>query len=132
MFWRTLGAGHLLQVESCVPGDVTWGLGYDSIPWQWATEWLADYYTPGGVDKDAWQYATDFPASYHGKSGFTDYVRRRRWARKAKLFTSGPWKRLGSTKLIDITMLQALPEASSKSPQKEGQSDDLTLKTHAW
>ena len=50
-----------------------------------ATEWLADYYTPGGVDKDAWQYATDFPASYHGKSGFTDYVRRRRWARKAKV-----------------------------------------------
>ena len=50
-----------------------------------ATEWLADYYTPGGVDKDAWQYATDFPASYNGKCGFTDYVRRRRWARKAKV-----------------------------------------------
>ena len=180
MYWRLLGAGHLLQIESSTAG-VTWGLGYDltpwvytggwggahfkgveqskfgihtmedtryfyvyenqrwnpltgftahglptdryswsdrsgrtqltkdgiklpSIHWQWTTDWLADYYTPGGVDKDAWQYATDFPASYQGKCGFTDYVRRRRWARKAKLTTSGPWKQLGSTKLIDIAM----------------------------
>ena len=40
------------------------------------TDWLIDYTTPGGVDKEGWQYATDFPASYNGKCGFTDYVRR--------------------------------------------------------
>ena len=68
------------------------------------SDWLVDYHTPGGVDKDGWQYATDFPATYHRKMGFTDYVRRRRWARKCKLTTSGPWKQLCSTKLVDITM----------------------------
>ena len=40
------------------------------------TDWLMDYTTPGGVDKEGWQYATDFPASYNGKCGFTDCVRR--------------------------------------------------------
>lgn len=68
------------------------------------TDWLIDYTTPGGVDRDGWQYATDFPATYRGKSGFTDYVRRRRWARKCQLQTTGPWKQLSSTKLVDISM----------------------------
>ena len=35
-----------------------------SVHWQWSSDWLADFYTPGGCDKDAWQYATDFPAAY--------------------------------------------------------------------
>lgn len=75
-----------------------------SLHWTWTTDWLIDYTTPGGVDNQGWQYATDFPASYHGKPKFTDYVRRRRWARKCKLTTSGPWKTLGATKLIDISL----------------------------
>ncbi len=32
MYWRTLGGGHFLQVES-TPAGVTWGLGYDGRPW---------------------------------------------------------------------------------------------------
>ncbi|XP_059099157.1 tectonin beta-propeller repeat-containing protein-like isoform X1 [Tigriopus californicus] len=75
-----------------------------SLHWQWISDWLIDYTTPGGLDHDGWQYATDFPASYHGKLKFTDYVRRRRWTRKCRLQTHGPWKCLGSTKLICVTM----------------------------
>ena len=75
-----------------------------SIHWQWSSDWLIDYSTPGGADHDGWQYATDFPASYHASKKFTDYVRRRRWTRKCKLATSGPWRPIGSTKLIDVTM----------------------------
>jgi tectonin beta-propeller repeat-containing protein 1 len=75
-----------------------------TIHWQWTSDWLIDFQTPGGVDHDGWQYATDFPASYHHKKRFTDYVRRRRWARKCKLTTSGPWRPLGATKLIDLTL----------------------------
>ena len=77
------------------------------------------------MDKEGWQYATDFPASYSGKCGFTDCVRRfesafdhskptvsfntetycrRRWARKCRLQTTGPWKQLCPTKLVDISM----------------------------
>ena len=39
-----------------------------------------------------------------GKSGFTDYVRRRRWARKCRIQTTGPWKQIGSTKIIDVSL----------------------------
>jgi len=64
-----------------------------------------DYTTPGGVDTEGWQYATDFPAAYHGgKAGFTDYVRRRRWARRSRISTSGPWKPVGNTKVIALSM----------------------------
>jgi hypothetical protein len=68
------------------------------------SDWNIDYHTPGGVDKEGWQYAIDFPATYHGQKHFTDYVRRRRWVRKAQLSTSGPWQELGSTKLVDISL----------------------------
>lgn len=44
------------------------------------SDWMVDFHTPGGVDRDGWQYAVDFPASYHAKKNFTDYVRRRRWS----------------------------------------------------
>jgi len=54
--------------------------------------------------RDGWQYATDFPASYHSRQTFTDYVRRRRWSRRCRLETSGPWRELGSTKLLDISL----------------------------
>ena len=58
----------------------------------------------GGTDKDGWQYAKDFPASYHPDPGFTDYVRRRRWSRRCHLHTTGPWSRVGSTRLLDIAL----------------------------
>uniref|UniRef100_A0A1B0DFD2 Uncharacterized protein n=1 Tax=Phlebotomus papatasi TaxID=29031 RepID=A0A1B0DFD2_PHLPP len=44
-----------------------------SMHWQWISDWLVDFSTPGGVDREGWQYAVDFPASYHGKKQFTDY-----------------------------------------------------------
>ncbi|KAJ9585855.1 hypothetical protein L9F63_020497, partial [Diploptera punctata] len=75
-----------------------------SMHWQWVTDWSIDYHTPGGVDKEGWQYAMDFPASYHGKKNFTDYVRRRRWIRKAQISTTGPWQELGNTKLADVSL----------------------------
>lgn len=68
------------------------------------SDWIVDFHTPGGVDRDGWQYATDFPAQYHGKKQFTDYVRRRRWFRRCQLTTSGPWQELGNTKLVDISL----------------------------
>lgn len=71
--------------------------------WQWISDWAIDFHTPGGVDNAGWQYATDFPYSYHAYKTFTDYVRRRRWFRKCKLNTNGPWQELGSTPLIDIS-----------------------------
>ncbi|XP_049762873.1 tectonin beta-propeller repeat-containing protein [Schistocerca cancellata] len=75
-----------------------------SMHWQWVSEWSIDYHTPGGVDKEGWQYAVDFPSTYHGQKHFTDYVRRRRWVRKCRLSTSGPWQELGNTKLVDISL----------------------------
>ena len=93
--------------------------------WAWCGDWVVDHHTPGGTDKDGWQYAKDFPASYHPEPGFTDYVRRRvlpladpghvtpsslligcrrRWARRCRLQTSGPWTRAGTTKLLDISL----------------------------
>ena len=38
MYWRTLGGGHLLCVETCSAG-VTWGLGYDGKPWVYTGGW---------------------------------------------------------------------------------------------
>ncbi|KAF7379139.1 tectonin beta-propeller repeat-containing protein isoform X1 [Vespula maculifrons] len=78
-----------------------------SVHWQWISDWITDFHTPGGVDRDGWQYATDFPSQYHGKKQFTDYVRRRRWYRKCQLTTSGPWQELGNTKLIDVSLYTA-------------------------
>lgn len=68
------------------------------------SDWTVDKHTPGGVDQDGWQYAVDFSTSYHAKKQFTDYVRRRRWYRKCKLVTSGPWYEVGNTKIIDISL----------------------------
>ncbi|XP_012270435.1 tectonin beta-propeller repeat-containing protein [Orussus abietinus] len=75
-----------------------------SMHWHWVSDWLIDFHTPGGVDRDGWQYATDFPSQYHGRKQFTDYVRRRRWYRKCQLTTSGPWQELGNTKVIDLSL----------------------------
>ncbi|XP_031840484.2 tectonin beta-propeller repeat-containing peroxin 23 isoform X2 [Nomia melanderi] len=75
-----------------------------SMHWRWVSDWIVDFHTPGGVDRDGWQYATDFPSQYHGKKHFTDYVRRRRWFRRCQLTTSGPWQELGNTKLLDVSL----------------------------
>ncbi|XP_033340443.1 tectonin beta-propeller repeat-containing peroxin 23 isoform X2 [Megalopta genalis] len=75
-----------------------------SMHWRWVSDWIVDFHTPGGVDRDGWQYATDFPFQYHGKKYFTDYVRRRRWFRRCQLTTSGPWQELGNTKLLDVSL----------------------------
>ena len=72
--------------------------------WQWSGDWIVDHHTPGGTDKDGWQYAVDFPAEYHPQPSFTDYVRRRRWARLCSLTTSGPWSQFGNTKLLDLSL----------------------------
>ena len=186
MYWRSLGGGHLLVVETC-PQGVVMGLGYDSrcwvytggwggahhkpasshsvnpmtdtkyyyiyenqrwnpltgfsssglptdrymwsdksglhsaskesvrLPgggWQWTGDWVVDHHTPGGTDRDGWQYAKDFPASYHPESTFTDYVRRRRWARRCSLTTSGPWRLVGNTKLLDISLQPYISEGT--------------------
>ncbi|KAK1121372.1 hypothetical protein K0M31_010666 [Melipona bicolor] len=75
-----------------------------SMHWHWVSDWIVDFHTPGGVDREGWQYATDFPSPYHGKKQFTDYVRRRRWFRRCQLTTSGPWQELGNTKLLDVSL----------------------------
>ena len=198
MYWRNLGGGHLLQVESC-PGGIVWGLGYDSCAWSytggwggggqkdssssdvkemrdskyfyiyenqrwnpltgfsttglptdrpmwsdrsgrhaaskegvrlpgegwsWSGDWCVDYHTPGGVDREGWQFATDFPASYHPAKAATDFVRRRRWARRCALATSGPWAPLGTTRLLDIS-LQVSPRAKPWKHMVIGQRVDV-------
>ncbi|KAL1140547.1 hypothetical protein AAG570_000477, partial [Ranatra chinensis] len=75
-----------------------------SMHWQWLTDWTIDYLTPGGVDSEGWQYAVDFSTSYHARKNMTDYVRRRRWARKCKLSTSGPWIEIGNSKITDMSL----------------------------
>ena len=47
MYWRMLGGGHLLQVESCSAG-VAWGLGYDSTPWVYSGGWGGSHFK--GID----------------------------------------------------------------------------------
>uniref|UniRef100_T1J1H8 PCI domain-containing protein n=1 Tax=Strigamia maritima TaxID=126957 RepID=T1J1H8_STRMM len=74
-----------------------------SMHWQWEVDWTIDYHVPGGVDRDGWQYAKDFPRNYHSRKGITDYVRRRRWKRKCKLSTTGPWDVVDSVPLLEIS-----------------------------
>lgn len=28
-----------------------------SMHWQFVSDWIVDFHTPGGVDRDGWQYA---------------------------------------------------------------------------
>ncbi|KAI1285473.1 Tectonin beta-propeller repeat-containing protein 1 [Halotydeus destructor] len=75
-----------------------------SSSWQWTSDWLIDYTTSGGVDESGWQYAVDFPFEYHPEKSFTDYARRRRWHRKCKLTTSGPWLPIESPPLLVVSL----------------------------
>ncbi|KAG5262500.1 hypothetical protein AALO_G00275800 [Alosa alosa] len=80
--------------------------------WTWVSEWAIDYGVSGGTDKEGWQYAADFPASYYGHKTLKDFVRRRRWARKCKLATTGPWLEVPPIPLSDITILPCDPQSS--------------------
>lgn len=73
--------------------------------WTWVSDWSVDYGVSGGTDREGWQYAADFPASYHGYKTIKDFVRRRRWARKCKLTTTGPWQEVPPIPLSDVTLL---------------------------
>lgn len=42
--------------------------------------------------------------TYHAKKQFSDLVRRRRWYRKCRLNTKGPWQEVGQTKIIDVSL----------------------------
>ncbi|XP_046681571.1 tectonin beta-propeller repeat-containing protein-like [Homalodisca vitripennis] len=94
-----------------------------SMHWQWVGDWAVDYHTPGGVDKDGWQYAVDFPRNYHANKQLTDYVRRRRWVRRCRLTTSGPWLEVGNTKIADLS-LQSLPNSHAVSVWAVGANGD--------
>ncbi|XP_030630072.1 tectonin beta-propeller repeat-containing protein 1 [Chanos chanos] len=80
--------------------------------WTWVSDWAIDYGVPGGTDREGWQYAADFPASYHGHKTLKDFVRRRRWARKCKLTTTGPWQEVPPISLSDITILPCGPKST--------------------
>ncbi|KAK1793893.1 hypothetical protein P4O66_010796, partial [Electrophorus voltai] len=79
--------------------------------WAWMSDWAVDYSVAGGTDKEGWQYAADFPASFHGHKTLKDFVRRRRWARKCKLTTTGPWQEVPPILLSDITIWPCGPGA---------------------
>ncbi|XP_037363027.1 tectonin beta-propeller repeat-containing protein 1 isoform X2 [Talpa occidentalis] len=76
-----------------------------SLQWAWISDWSVDFSVPGGTDQEGWQYASDFPASYHGYKTMKDFVRRRCWARKCKLVTSGPWLEVAPVALGDVSII---------------------------
>uniref|UniRef100_UPI003AAB4975 tectonin beta-propeller repeat-containing protein 1-like n=1 Tax=Centroberyx gerrardi TaxID=166262 RepID=UPI003AAB4975 len=80
--------------------------------WTWVSDWAIDYGISGGTDREGWQYAADFPASYHGYKTLKDFVRRRRWARKCKLTTTGPWQEVPPVPLSDVTILPCAAQSS--------------------
>lgn len=83
-----------------------------SPQWTWVSDWAVDYSVSGGTDREGWQYAADFPASYHGYKTIKDFVRRRRWARKCKLATTGPWQEVPPISLSDVTILPCAAQSS--------------------
>uniref|UniRef100_A0A0P6H8Z5 Tectonin beta-propeller repeat-containing protein n=1 Tax=Daphnia magna TaxID=35525 RepID=A0A0P6H8Z5_9CRUS len=92
---------------SDITGFHTYSKENMSLPnrsWKWVSEWLVDYQPPGGADREGWQYATDYPSRYHAHKGSFDYVRRKRWQRKCRYTSTGPWFQFGLTKLLDVSM----------------------------
>uniref|UniRef100_A0A8C5E3T3 Tectonin beta-propeller repeat-containing protein 1 n=1 Tax=Gouania willdenowi TaxID=441366 RepID=A0A8C5E3T3_GOUWI len=83
-----------------------------SPQWTWVSDWTVDYSASGGTDKEGWQYAADFPASYHSCKTMKDFVRRRRWARKCKLATTGPWQEIPPISLSDVSILPCVEQTS--------------------
>ncbi|XP_056153261.1 tectonin beta-propeller repeat-containing protein 1 [Lampris incognitus] len=80
--------------------------------WTWVSDWAIDYGVSGGTDREGWQYAADFPASYHGYKTLKDFVRRRRWFRKCKVSTMGPWQEVPPIPLSDVTILPCPADGS--------------------
>uniref|UniRef100_A0A8D0U3X8 Tectonin beta-propeller repeat-containing protein 1 n=1 Tax=Sus scrofa TaxID=9823 RepID=A0A8D0U3X8_PIG len=87
-----------------------------SLQWAWVSDWFVDFSVPGGADQEGWQYASDFPASYHGYKTMKDFVRRRCWARKCKLVTSGPWLEVAPIALGDVSIIPESPGAPGSGP----------------
>ncbi|XP_016010636.2 tectonin beta-propeller repeat-containing protein 1 isoform X1 [Rousettus aegyptiacus] len=85
-----------------------------SLQWAWVSDWSVDFSVPGGADQEGWQYASDFPSSYHGYKTMRDFVRRRRWARKCKLVTSGPWLEVAPIALRDVSVIPESPGVSGR------------------
>ncbi|XP_033907610.3 tectonin beta-propeller repeat-containing protein 1 isoform X1 [Acipenser ruthenus] len=83
-----------------------------SPQWTWVSDWCIDYNISGGTDMEGWQYAADFPATYHGHKTMKDFVRRRRWARKCKITTTGPWLEIPPITLWDLTILPCSSQSS--------------------
>ncbi|XP_029433095.1 tectonin beta-propeller repeat-containing protein 1 isoform X3 [Rhinatrema bivittatum] len=86
-----------------------------SPQWSWVSDWCIDFNAPGGADREGWQYAADFPASYHGHKTMKDFVRRRRWARKCKIVTSGPWLEVPPISLRDVSLTPSAAENCDSS-----------------
>ncbi|XP_074925325.1 tectonin beta-propeller repeat-containing protein 1 isoform X1 [Chelonoidis abingdonii] len=79
-----------------------------SPQWSWVSDWYIDFNISSGTDREGWQYAADFPASYHGHKTMKDFVRRRRWARKCKIITNGPWLEVPPITLWDIAIIPSM------------------------
>jgi tectonin beta-propeller repeat-containing protein 1 len=47
MYWRALGGGHFLQVETTSLG-ITWGLGYDNTAWVYTGGWGGAHFKGAG------------------------------------------------------------------------------------
>ncbi|XP_074014643.1 tectonin beta-propeller repeat-containing protein 1 [Numenius arquata] len=86
-----------------------------SPQWTWVSDWYIDFNTSGGTDREGWQYAADFPASYHGHKTMKDFVRRRRWARKCKIVTNGPWLEVPPVALWDISIIPSSAAAGEEA-----------------
>ena len=59
------------------------------------------------MDKEGWQYSFDFPETFPWfpeKKFLSNNVRRRRWFRKCKITTSGPWIEFGQTTFRSISL----------------------------
>ncbi|XP_046351309.2 tectonin beta-propeller repeat-containing protein 1-like [Haliotis rufescens] len=86
-----------------------------SSRWKWVSDWRVDYEVEGGADNNGWQHASSFQRPFHQGQGMRDGVRRRKWTRKCKLETVGPWQPCVSVPLIDVSV-QVEPVMSSSEP----------------
>eukprot|EP00058_Branchiostoma_floridae_P020595 XP_002606085.1 hypothetical protein BRAFLDRAFT_87995 [Branchiostoma floridae] len=77
----------------------------------WVSDWTIDYEPLGGADEKGWMRLVF--ELYHGYKGWNDYVRRRRWMRKAKIVTTGPWLEAPPQHLKDISVQVDQPESST-------------------
>eukprot|EP00064_Thunnus_orientalis_P003678 superscaffoldBa00000311_g3689 len=128
MFWRQVG-GHLRTVD-CNSVGIVWGIGYDHTAWVYTGGYGGGFfqglasstdniYTQTDVksvyiyENQRWNPVTGYTnRSYHGYKTMKDFVRRRRWARKCKLATTGPWQEIPPIPLSDVTILPCAAQSS--------------------